>query len=80
MVIEITNIGTYKPSMCSAYRLVNTRYHLVMERRNVLTDFNPNLKDMAEEYKVFREAALNLSGDGSPKNARSRFQGHEASA
>ena len=53
--------------------LGNASCHLAMERRrNVLTDLNPNLKDMAEEDKLFRDAAPNLFGEGFSKKAKER--------
>ena len=53
--------------------LGNASCHLAMERRrNVLTDLNPNLKDMAEEDKLFRDVAPNLFGEGFSKKAKER--------
>ena len=60
--------------MRTALKLLgNASSHLAMERRrNVLTDLNPNLKDMAEEDKVFKDAAPNLFGDGFLRKAKER--------
>ena len=36
-------------------------------RRNTLADLNPNLKEMAEEVKLYAEAVPSLFGDGFSK-------------
>ena len=51
--------------------LGNASCHLSMERRkNVLSDLNPSLKDMAEEDKLYREVAPNLFGEGFSRKAK----------
>ena len=63
-------------AVCTALKLLgNASSHLAMERRrNVLTDLhvNPNLKDIAEEDKVFMDAAPHLFGDSFSKKAKER--------
>lgn len=53
--------------------LGNASCHLAAERRrNVLTDLNPTLKEMADEDKLFKDAAPNLFGEGFSKKAKER--------
>lgn len=52
--------------------LGNASCHLATERKNVLTDLNPSLKDMAEEDKLYKEAAPNLFGEGFLRKAKER--------
>ena len=65
--------ATIKAVRTALKLLGNASGHLAMERRrNALSDLNFNLKDMAEEDQVFKDAAPQLFGNGFSKKAKER--------
>ena len=70
---KLTMVDAVDAAQTALKLLGNASCHLAMERRrNVLTDLNPSLKDMAEEDKLFKDAAPNLFGEGFLKKAKER--------
>ena len=69
----LTHASAVEAAQTALKLLENASGLLAMERRrNALSDMNPNLKDIAEEDSLYKEAAPNHFGDGFSKKAKER--------
>ena len=68
------NLDSVVDAVHTALKLLgNASCHSAVERRkNLLSDLNPNFKDMAEEDEVFKSLAPQLFGDGLSMKAKER--------